>query len=84
VILGLIVLVFASSLHPATAAAPGAARLAGLLLRAGALLIPLGFALGGVAPRAGDPGFPVGLVPVGGLPLVAGLARLAWSSWRKR
>jgi len=53
------------------------------LLQAGALLIPLGFALGGIAPPEGDPGFPVVLVPVGGLLLVAGLVRLAWSSWRK-
>ena len=46
-------------------------------------MIPLGFALGGIAPHEGDPGFPVGLVPVCGLLLVAGLARVAWSSWRK-
>jgi hypothetical protein len=46
-------------------------------------LIPLGFALGGIAPHEGDPGFPVVPVPVGGLLMVAGLARCAWSSWRK-
>jgi hypothetical protein len=60
------------------------ARRTGMLLRAGALLVPVGFALGGIAPHEGDPGWPVILVPVGGLLLVAGLARLAWRSWRRR
>lgn len=82
-ILALVVLGFASSLPPGDGDGARAARLTGLLLRAGAMLIPLGFALGGIAPHEGDPGFPVVLVPVGGLLLVAGLARLAWSSWRK-
>jgi hypothetical protein len=69
------VLAFAASL-PSGDAGAYAVRLTRLLLRAGALLIPLGFALGGIAPHEGDPGFPVVLVP-------AGLARRAWSSWRK-
>ncbi len=54
-----------------------AARRSGMLLRAGALLIPLGFALGPVAPHEGDPGWPVFLVPV-----VSGLIRAAWQAWR--
>jgi len=82
VILALVVLAFASSLPPGDSGAARAVRLTGLLLRAAAVLIPLGFALGGVAPHEGDPGFPVVLVPVGGLLLVIGLVRLAWSSWR--
>jgi hypothetical protein len=53
-----------------------------MLLRAGALLIPLGFALGAVAPHEGDPGWPVFLVPGGGALLVAGLSRAAWRAWR--
>jgi len=53
-----------------------------MLVPAGALLIPVGFALGAVAPQEGDPGWPVFLVPVGGALLVAGLIRAAWRAWR--
>jgi hypothetical protein len=59
-------------------------RRTGRLLRAGALIVPLGFALGAIRPHEGDPGLPVLLVPVGGLLLVAGLCRTAWGSWRAR
>jgi hypothetical protein len=86
VVLALVVLGFAASL-PADAGdghAVRAARRTGLLLRAGALLIPAGFALGGIAPHEGDPGWPVVLVPVGGLLLVAGLFRISWRSWLNR
>lgn len=85
VVLALVVLAFAASL-PAGAGADGvpAARRTGLLLRAGALFIPAGFALGGIAPHEGDPGWPVVLVPVGGLLLVGGLVRMAWRSWLKQ
>jgi hypothetical protein len=85
VVLALVVLAFAASL-PAGADDGGgvpAARRTGLLLRAGALFIPAGFALGGIAPHEGDPGWPVVLVPVGGLLLVGGLVRMAWRSWLK-
>ena len=82
-ILALVVLAFASSLPSGDGGAARAPRLTGFLLRAGGMLIPLGFALGGIAPHEGDPGFPVVLVPVGGVLLVAGLVRLAWSSWRQ-
>ncbi len=61
-----------------------AARRTGTLLRAAALLIPVGFALGAVASHEGDPGWPVLLVPVGGALLVAGLIRAAWRAWRDR
>jgi len=87
VILALVVLAFATSL-PADADADSGngvrtARRTGFLLRAGALLIPAGFALGGIAPHEGDPGWPVVLVPLGGLLLLAGLVRVAWRSWLK-
>jgi len=55
-----------------------------MLVPAGALLIPVGFALGAVAPQEGDPGWPVFLVPVGGALLVAGLIRAAWRACRDR
>ena len=85
VILALVVLAVAkaSPLSETDAAGARAARRTGLLLRAGALFIPAGFALGGIAPHEGDPGWPVVLVPVGGLLLVGGLVRMAWRSWLK-
>ena len=86
VVLALVVLAFAASLPARADDGDGvpAARRTGLLLRAGALLIPAGFALGGIAPHEGDPGWPVVLVPVGGLLLVGGLVRMAWRSWLKQ
>ena len=85
VVLALVVLAFAASLPAGADDGDGvpAARRTGLLLRAGALFIPAGFALGGIAPHEGDPGWPVVLVPVGGLLLVGGLVRMAWRSWLK-
>ena len=59
-----------------------AAASAGRLLRAGALVIPVGFALSAIAPHEGDPGWPVVLVPIGGALLVAGLGRAAAQAWR--
>jgi hypothetical protein len=86
VVLALVVLAFAASLSSSESDSEAirAARRTGLLLRAGALLVPLGFALGGIAPHEGDPGWPVVLVPVGGLLLVAGLIGVAWQNWRSR
>lgn len=85
VILALVVLAFPATLAPdADAAAARTARRTGLLLRAGALLIPAGFALGAIAPHEADPGWPVVLVPIGGALLVSGLIRTAWRAWRFR
>jgi hypothetical protein len=88
VVLALVVLAFAASLPAGADDSDGdgvrAARRTGVLLRAGALLIPAGFALGGIAPHEGDPGWPVVLVPVGGALLVSGLVRMAWRSWLSR
>jgi len=58
-------------------------RSVGRLLRAGALLVPLGFALSALRHGETDPSLPIFLVPLGALALVAGLARLAWAAWRK-
>jgi hypothetical protein len=67
---------------------PGAdvrgARRTGRLIRAGALLVPVGFALGAVSPHEGDPGLPVALVPAGALLLIAGLGAAAARAWRGR
>jgi hypothetical protein len=82
VVLALVVLAFGAS---ATALYPDdarAARLSGRLLRAGALLIPLGFALSAVRPGESDPGLPIVLVPVGALALLSGLVRIAIRAFR--
>ncbi len=42
-----------------------------------AVLLPAGFFLGALLPRGGDPGIGVGLVPIGGLMLLYGIARAA-------
>jgi hypothetical protein len=73
VVLGLVLLAYARG-------APTAG--VGRLLRAGAGLIPVGFALAAIAPHEGDPGWPVVLVPVGGVLLVVGLGRAAAQAWR--
>jgi hypothetical protein len=54
-------------------------KLASSCLIVAALLLPLGFFLGGVFASAGDPGLPVLLVPVGALLLVVGIAITARS-----
>lgn len=65
-------------------ASPPKARTPGTLrsLAAGALLIPLGFALGALGHPEGDPGPAIFLVPVGAAALLFGLARTAFEVWR--
>lgn len=82
VVLALVVVGFGRGATTLHGEAPGA-RLTGRLLRAGALAIPVGFALSAIAPHEGDPGWPVALVPVGGILLVAGLGRAAAQAWRR-
>ena len=73
VVLALVVLVYGRG-------APAAS--VGRLLRAGALVVPAGFALSAIAPHEGDPGWPVALVPIGGALLVIGFGRAAAQAWR--
>lgn len=47
----------------------------------GAVLVPLGFALGAVGHSEGDPGFGVLLVPAGALALIVGLGRTVYGAW---
>jgi hypothetical protein len=54
--------------------------LAGRALLAALVLMPLGFLLGGLFARAGDPGASVGLAAAGGVALVYGLSKLAWKA----
>ena len=48
-----------------------------LLLRLGALLLPLGFLLGGILNAEGDPSLGIALVPIGALLLLVGLVLAA-------
>jgi hypothetical protein len=83
VVLALVVLALGRQAGGAEPGEGGGARWTGRLVRAGALLIPVGFALSAIAPHEGDPGWPVALVPLGGLALVVGLVRAAARAWRR-
>jgi hypothetical protein len=83
VVLALVVLAFGGGAPALYGDAPPAElRRTGALIRAGAFLIPLGFALAAIAPHEGDPGLPVLLVPLGGALLIAGLGRAALRAWK--
>jgi hypothetical protein len=82
VVLALVVLAFGGGVTGLYADDPPVrARRTGALLRAGALVIPLGFALSALRPHEGDPGIAVLLVPAGAVLLIAGLGRAAWRAW---
>jgi hypothetical protein len=75
VLLSLVVLAFAAT-------AVGAERTllrAGMCLRWAAVLMPLGFLLGGLWPMGGDPGLGIVLVPIGGVLLFVGVLATARS-----
>ncbi|MBN8615794.1 MAG: hypothetical protein J0L92_34695 [Deltaproteobacteria bacterium] len=52
------------------------------LLTGAAVALPLGFALSSIAHPESDPGIAILIVPIAGLALVIGLARVAFASWR--
>lgn len=68
--------------HAHTGASLDPRESTGRLLRVGATLVPLGFALGALAHPEGDPSLGIVLVPIGAASLLAGLGRLALASWR--
>ena len=77
-LLSLLNIVFAFSLRqPAEQAL---VRRAGACLRSAAILMPLGFLLGGIMAMGADPGLAVALVPIGGLLLFAGVLFAARAS----
>ena len=82
--LALVVLAYAVAGAPLFARDPARAAPVGRLMRAAALLLPLGFALGAIGHPEGDPGVGVLLVPVGALALVVALVALAVRAWRTR
>jgi hypothetical protein len=74
-LLGILCLVFAA-VAEAHVAAPIRGRVAAMI-RWGAVLMPLGFFLGGVLNSEGDPSLGILLVPAGALLLVVALVRIA-------
>ncbi|MFO0974375.1 MAG: hypothetical protein U1A27_13185 [Phycisphaerae bacterium] len=58
-------------------------RAAGLSLRIGAILMPVGFLLAGVWHSEGDPGVAILLVPAGALLVIFGSVSIA-IAWRRR
>jgi hypothetical protein len=83
VILALVVLAWGEAGAPLVdppARAPGVGR----WLRAGAVLVPLGFALSAVRATEADPSLPIVLVPLGALALLAALGRTAHGAWCRR
>jgi hypothetical protein len=83
VVLALVVLAFGGGVAALYGdAPPAAARRTGRLIRIGAAVVPLGFALSAISPHEGDPGAAVWLVPAGALALLAGLAGVAVQAWK--
>lgn len=76
-LLGLLSLAYAAVGVPMFERAAETAHSIGRMLRAGSLLLPLGFALGALGHPEGDPGLGILLAPIGALLLLIALARLA-------
>lgn len=56
---------------------------ASLALRAGALVVPIAFALSSIDHPEGDPNVLVWAVPIGAALAIYALARTAWEAWRR-
>jgi hypothetical protein len=59
-------------------------RRASRLLRAGAVLVPAGFLLGGVGNAEGDPSLAILLVPLGAILALLAVGTVAWGLLRRR
>lgn len=81
-LLGLVHLGLAATLHARPELDARAVRLGSRCLIAAGVLLPLGFALGGVWTFAGDPGLGVLLVPPGGVLLLLAAVVMAWALTR--
>lgn len=75
VLLALVLL--AAAAVPATIALAANYRRSSVCLRFAAVLMPLGFLLGGLFPLGGDPGPGIALVPIGGVALFVGVLTMA-------
>ena len=78
-LLGILCLVFASLAERAIPDEAARRKISNSLC-AGAVLMPVGFFLGGVQNSEGDPSLGILLVPLGGLFLLYALVRAAWTS----
>lgn len=74
--LALVVLVYAVAGVPLMSR-----RWPGHLLRASAVLVPLGFALGAIGHPEGDPSLPILLVPLGAVLLLVGVAAIVQAAF---
>jgi hypothetical protein len=83
-LLALVQIGFAAGLPQFGRWTPGRLRLASFFLLDAALLIPLGFFLGGLFPTEGDPWLGVFLVPLGALLLVVAVTLTLVSAFRDR
>lgn len=81
--LAIVTLVHGTSGAPLFAERMDGGQRVGTLLRAGALLVPLGFAAGVIAHPESDPGLGILLVPVGAACLIAALAWTALRALRR-
>ena len=79
-ILSLVLLIVAEYLNSRDIEIP---RIAMLSLRVGAVIMPLGFLLGGIWHTETDPHFLVILSPIGGVMLIFGIIAIALASLRK-
>jgi hypothetical protein len=81
-LLSLVNIVFAAGVTQFGRWTPARLRLVSLFLIYSALLIPLGFFLGGIGPGESDPSLGILLVPFGAVLLVIAVALIAWSAWK--
>ena len=79
--LALVVLLYSATGVPLLRLSSDRPPPAGSLLRAGAVLIPSGFALSAFGHPEGDPSVAIFAVPLGALALLAGLAIIARAAW---
>jgi hypothetical protein len=80
--LSLVVLVYGWAGAPLFSTKPDGGRSVGTALRAGAVLLPLGFLLSVIGHSETDPGIGILLSPIGAVALLVGLGRVAWAALR--
>lgn len=82
-LLSALTLLLTLSVLPALALSRPWSRRAERLFALGAVLLPLGFLLGGLRHPEGDPGWGIALVPVGAASCLAALAIATWGTRRR-
>jgi hypothetical protein len=83
-LLSLVNIAFAAGLPQFGWWTAGRLRLASFFLIDAALLIPVGFFLGGVNPGEGDPGVGILFVPFGAAVLIVAVGLVLWSAYEAR